>query len=83
MIKNTNRELKLLDEGGYKLKQHKRYMNLRYSDIHIHNTYWDRLGILPNTMRNLSDNFDNIFAHAFTMQQAVEKMPNRWDVDVR
>ena len=69
-----------MDEGGYQLKEQKKYMNLKHSDIKMNGTYLDRF---VNTRKKLSEHIDSIFAHAFTMQQAVEKMINRWDADVR
>jgi len=83
LIKRMNGELKRLDEGGYVVKQKGSPVSLKNSDIQLGETYVDRLEILPNVTKKLSENLNTIYAHAFAMQQAVEKMPNRWDFDLR
>jgi DNA-binding Lrp family transcriptional regulator len=78
-FEGVNRHLEELDNGGFVVDFGTRVTKLADSGIRLENSYVDRLD------RNKTRRFerDNIFAHTFTFQEAVEKLPDRHAVDLR
>ena len=74
-----NEDLKLLDNGGFEIHYDQGLAKLSNSDVKMKRKYKDRL---DNNRKKIFENSD-ILAHAFSFQEAVQKMPNRTDVDVR
>ena len=72
-FKLANEKLRMLDNGGYKVKFNGRIQRLESSDVKIKKTYNDRLD--GNKTRKFRQN--NIFGHSFTFQEAVQNMPGR------
>jgi len=68
-----------LDDGGYKVKFDKSIHKLEKSDVKMGKEYVDRLDNNATKQWNEHD----IMSQTFTFQQAVEKLPNRNDVDLR
>ena len=69
----VNKNLRKLDNGGYRVKLKGKIQRFENSDVKIKNTYVDR------TDGNKTKNFDShdMFSHIFTFQEAVERMPGR------
>ena len=74
MFDQANENLRRLDNGGYEVTFNGTIQRLENSDVKIKRTYVDRLN------KNVTKKFkhSNIFAHTFTFQEAVEKMPGRY-----
>ena len=72
-FKLANEKLRMLDNGGYKVKFNGSIQRLESSDVKIKKTYKDRID--GNKTRILRQN--NIFGHSFTFQEAVQNMPGR------
>ena len=72
-FKLANEKLRMLDNGGFKVKFNGRIQRLESSDVKIKKTYKDRLD--GNKTRKFRQN--NIFGHSFTFQEAVQNMPGR------
>ena len=71
----VNKNLKNLDNGGYKVKFNGTIQRFENSDVKIENTYVDRAdGNKTKTFES-----SNMFSHVFAFQQAVEKMPGRFE----
>ena len=72
-FKLANEKLRMLDNGGYKVKFNGRIQRLESSDVKIKKTYIDRLD------GNKTKKFEhkNIYSYAFTFLEAVEKIPKR------
>jgi len=79
VFEGVNKHLSRLDNGGFMVEFDHNVTKLGESGIRLKNTYVDRLN------RNISKTFDknNIFAHTFTFQEAVQELPNRHVVDLR
>ena len=79
LFKGVNKHLVRLDNGGFMVDFDHNVTNFGKSGIRLKNTYIDR------TDKNILKKFDksDIFAHTFTFQEAVEVLPNRYDVDLR
>ena len=69
----VNKNLRRLDNGGYKVKFNGTIQRLESSDVKIKKTYVDRLD--GNKTKKFDDS--NIFSRTFAFQEAVEKMPDR------
>ena len=69
----ANQNLRMLDNGGYKVKFNGTIQRLESSDVKIKKTYVDRLD--GNKTKKFDDS--NIFSRTFAFQEAVEKMPDR------
>ena len=69
----VNKNLRKLDDGGYKVKLKGKIQRLEDSDVKIENTYVDRQD------GNKTKKFDSssMLSHIFTFQEAVEKMSGR------
>ena len=72
-FKMANEKLRMLDNGGFKVKFNGRIQRLESSDVKIKKTYKDRLD--GNKTRKFRQS--NIFGHSFTFQEAVQNMPGR------
>ena len=70
----VNKNLRRLDNGGYKVKFNGTIQRLENSDVKIKKTYTDRLD--GNRIKKLDKT--DIWGHTFTFQEAVEKMPGRF-----
>ena len=75
----VNKHLKNLDNGGFMVDFDRNVTKLGKSGVKIRKTYVDR------RHRNVTKIFDenNIFAHTFTFQEAVQELPDRQAVDIR
>ena len=69
----VNKNLRKLDDGGYKVKLKGKIQRFENSDVKIKNTFVDR------NDGNKTKRFDSssIISHVYTFQEAVEKMPGR------
>ena len=69
----VNKHLSNLDNGGYFVQFDKTVHRLEKSNVKIENTYIDRTD--GNTTKKFKQS--NIWSHAFTFQEAVQKMEGR------
>ena len=74
-----NEDLHMLDNGGYKIHLDQALAKLSNSDVKMRRKYKDRLDY---NREKIFEN-SNILAYAFGFQEAVQKMENRNDVNVR
>merc|ERR1712142_250161 len=79
VLKNVNRDLPRLDNGGYEVVNEDSPTRLSNSDVTMKQRYKDRMD--SNIMKMFDKNV--ILAHGFSFQEAVEELPNRNDIDVR
>ena len=69
----VNKQLKILDNGGYFVQFDKTVHRLEKSDVKIKETYMDRLDGIATKKFGQSD----MFSHTFTFQEAVQRMKGR------
>jgi len=69
----VNKHLRELDNGGFMVDFNRNVIKLGESAIKLKKSYVDRLD------RNITKKFNknNIFAHTFTFQEAVQDLPDR------
>ena len=79
IIFRINKNLARLDNGGYEIHFDRPAVKLNTSDVKMKEKYKDRHNL---DKEKIFDN-SNIYAHAFSFQEAVKKMKNRNQVDVR
>ena len=77
----VNKLLKNLDNGGFEIVVSDPPIPLNESDINFGNTYLDRYD--KNQTKVFKKNKGQVMAWALIFQQTVEKLPNRFDVDLR
>jgi len=78
--KFVNHHLGNLDNGGFKIEWDiADIVKLNRSDVVPADTYIDRL----NNNKTMQADPKDIFSHTFTFQEAVEKLPDRSDFDLR
>jgi len=75
----VNKHLRELDNGGFMVDFNRNVIKLGESAIKLKKSYVDRLD------RNITKKFNknNIFAHTFTFQEAVQDLSDRHAVDLR
>ena len=78
-FKEVNKLLLKLDKGGYRVEFPGETSKLENSEIKLGQTYIDRR---RGNVRRPFDPHD-VFAYTFTFQEAVEKLPDRFAVDLR
>ena len=74
-----NKALAELDNGGYEIQYDQPTAKLSTSDVKVGQNYTDRL---DNNRMKIFWSYD-VMAHTLRFQQAVQKMKNRKEVDVR
>jgi len=79
LLQKGNDKLSDLDDGGFNVYYEENMVKLKNSDIVLGDTYVDRL---ENNVTKKRDP-NNIHSYTFTFQEAVEKLPDRFAVDIR
>ena len=77
----VNKFLDYLDNGGFKIVLFGSPVPLMDSDVKFGNTYVDRQD--DNKTKSFIENKNCVLAWAMSFQEAVESLPERFDVDLR
>jgi len=77
-FRDINELLKTLDDGGFRLVFNKNFVKLSQSNVRLGDTYLDRR---VDDIRKAFDP-DDIYSYSFTFQEAIEKIPDRHNVDI-
>ena len=79
VFERINYPLENLDNGGFRLQLVEPLVKLNESDVVLGDTYVDRRNNNKTTQHNIKD----IFSHTFLFQEAVQKLKNKDEVDLR